>query len=307
MVIQRLWRYGAAGLVGAAVLWWWLAPQALPDVHSGLGGAAAPASGAAEQARAQRSPVEQQAHEALLRRPGLRYALEAWLLAADPSGDRATLQQRLQALAAQHFPPPYTEAAQALMARYLDYREGLQQVEPPKDLQDPDALRQSLAKLRQVQLKHFDAEEYDALFGDQQQLDDYTLARLDIARNPDLSPAQKQQALQEAQALLAPAERAARAQAQAALDAVAQTAAFEQQGADDATRLAQRSSAYGDEAAQRLAQLDQQERDWQARVAQYAQAQGQDSASLAQLRERLFTPQEQLRLDAALQMRKEAK
>lgn len=300
------WRLWAAFLAGAGLLWWWLSPATPPLPIRGPGNSPQNATSAAPRARQQLSLQEQEAHAALLRQPGLRYALEAWLQAADPSADPDTLAQRLQAVAAQHFPPPLTAPALALMGRYLDYRRSQGQLKPPPDLQDPDALRLSLAQLRGLQLQHFDAEEYDALFGAQQSLDDYTLARLDIAHNPDLNAAQKQQALAEAEALLPPPERAARAQAQAALDATAQSAAFEQQGTDDATRLAQRSSAYGAEAAQRLAQLDQQERNWQARLAQYAQAQaqaqGQDSASLQQLRTQLFTPQEQLRLDAALQL-----
>ena len=62
---------------------------------------------------------------------------------------------------------------------------------------------------------------------------------------------------------------------------------------------------YGAEAAGRLAQLDQEERDWNARLDQYQQglAQDLDANGLQQLRGRLFTPQEQLRIDAALALR----
>lgn len=305
--MRRALPWLAAALLGAALLAAW---QGAPGVASP---AASPSSNtdknqfkALSGKRKQLSKQEQEERAALLHTSGLREALESWLLAADPSADAAGLPARLQTLAAQHFPAPLTAQAQALMARYLDYRRSLAQLPPTPDLQDPDALRQALAQRRRVQLQHFDADEYEALFGAQQALDDYTLARLDIARSPDLDAAQKAQALAQTEALLPPAERAARAQAQAPIAAAAQTAQFEQQGTDDATRLAQRSSAYGAPAAERLAQLDAQERAWQARLAQYAQAQsqGQDSATLAQLRTQLFTPPEQLRLDAALQLRR---
>ena len=74
---------------------------------------------------------------------------------------------------------------------------------------------------------------------------------------------------------------------------------------DDRTRFVQRSARLGEEAAQRLAQLDAQDRDWNARLDGYARAQASqtDAQALALLRDRSFTPQEQLRLDGALALR----
>ena len=59
---------------------------------------------------------------------------------------------------------------------------------------------------------------------------------------------------------------------------------------------------------ERLARLDREERDWNARLDQYQQARsaGQDSARLDQLRQTLFTPEEQLRLEGALGLRSPA-
>ena len=237
--------------------------------------------------------------------PGLRDALEALLHAAGPASDPQALKAKLGALVAQHFPPALAQSALALARRYVDYRVALGQLKPPADPLDPDALRGAMAQLRTLQLQHFSAEEYDALFGAQLQLDQYTLARLDIERQAHLSAAQRQQALAGTEALLPPAARADRAASVAHVDAARQTAAFDAQGADDATRLAQRSALYGTEAAERMARLDHEERDWNARLDQYRQALGQglDDGGLQQLRGRLFTPQEQLRIDAALALR----
>lgn len=61
--------------------------------------------------------------------------------------------------------------------------------------------------------------------------------------------------------------------------------------------------------AQQLAQLDREERDWQARLDAYAagKARNDPGPQLNQLRQQLFTPEEQLRIDAALALRQQAR
>ncbi|GKT21976.1 lipase secretion chaperone [Acidovorax sp. SUPP3334] len=70
-------------------------------------------------------------------------------------------------------------------------------------------------------------------------------------------------------------------------------------------RSQRRGAQAGAQAAERLAQLDGQEQQWQLRLGQYQAAIGSAAAQgrLAQLRDELFTPQEQLRLNAALALR----
>ena len=301
---RKAWAWAGAGLLaGTGWLWWTQA-----DGAAGASAADAPASALAQagsappaSARAGTGPASTDA----LLAPGLRDALEALLHAAGPARDPEELKRRLESLVAQHFAPELAERALALARRYVDYRVAQGRLPPPDDPMDPDALRIAMAQLRKLQLQHFSAEEYDALFGAQLQFDQYTLARLDIARQAGLSPEQKRQALADAEALLPTAARAERAESVAHLDAARQTAAFDAQGTDDATRLAQRSAQHGAEAAQRMAQLDREERDWNARLDQYQQALGQGlgDGGLQQVRGRLFTPQEQLRIDAALALR----
>ena len=301
---HRAWAWAGVGmLAGAGALWWWLADSSPVQAPPGTMPATLPRAAGSGPVAATVGAGES-SPQALLT-PGLRDALEALLHAAGPANDPQALKAKLGALVAQHFPPALAHSALALARRYVDYRVALGQLKPPSDPLDPDALRAAMAQLRTLQLQHFSAEEYDALFGTQLQLDQYTLARMDIERQPHLSTAQRQQALAEAEALLPPAARADRAAAIAHMDAARQTAAFDAQGIDDATRLAQRSALYGTEAAERMARLDHEERGWHARLEQYrqAQAQGLDDGGLQQLRGKLFTPQEQLRIDAALALR----
>nr|WP_279343579.1 lipase secretion chaperone [Variovorax terrae] len=239
--------------------------------------------------------------------PTLRQVFEEMLLEAGEAGDPATLKQRLTALVPGRFPPGLVTRATALIERYVDYRVALGGLAPPADPQDPRALRTLLEARQRVRERHFSPEEYDALFAQEAPLDRYTLARLEIERNAGLTPAQKQAALREAEGELGEAERAARSAAVAHVAVAAQTAAFEAQGTSDSERYAQRRAQYGDDAARQLARLDQEEHDWQARLASYAgaqAAQGSSPEQLQQLRQQLFTPQEQLRVDAALAARR---
>lgn len=237
--------------------------------------------------------------------PGPRDELEAMLLEAGDMPDPQALKRRLADLVARRFGEALSTRALALAERYVDYRVALGELKPPEDATDPRALRDVLQARDALRRQYFDETEFDALFADQQALDRYTLARLEIERNRDLTAEQRRQALAGTETELDPQQRAERAQSVVQEAVGAQTAAFNAAGTDDHTRFAQRSARFGEDAAQRLAQLDAQDRDWNARLDDYARAQANqtDANALAQLRERSFTPQEQLRLDAALALR----
>ena len=306
---------GAIALVCAsavlAVGGWWLAPQESerPATHSAMqlaAGAAVRAprdnweglalSGAAAQSPAGADP---------LLTPGLRDELEAMLLEAGDVSDPQALKQRLAELVTRRFGDALSTRALALAERYVDYRVALGELKPPQDATDPRALRDTLQARDALRRQYFDEPEFDALFADEQALDRYTLARLEIERNPDLTAEQRRQALAGTETELAPQQRAERAQSVVQEDVGAQTAAFNAAGTDDRTRFTERSARFGDDAAQRLAQLDAQDRDWNARLDDYARAQASqtDATGLARLRDSSFTPQEQLRLEAALALR----
>jgi len=307
----------ACALLAAGALWW---PQAeapasasgapRTDQRSALPSAAeAPGAGTAgalaAPLRTATHRVPSQAGGDPLLAPGLRDTLEALLHAAGDAPDPEALKQRLEALVGQHFPAELATRALALARRYVDYRVALGRLKAPTDPTNPQGLREALEARHKVRLQYFDGDEYDALFAHAVDLDQYMLARLEIERNGALTPKQKRAALQDAEALLDPAQRDQRAEALAHVGVAQQTAAYNARGTDEPTRHAERSAQYGEDAAQRLAQLDRQEHEWQSRLDQYQQAGAalQDPAQLQQLRSQLFSPQEQLRVDAALALR----
>lgn len=308
----------ACALLGAAALWWLSTdtpPGRAGTPGTGMAGSApgATAPGADRMAGGPagllapppRAGTTDAGSSDPLLAPGLRDTLEALLHAAGDAPDPETLKQRLEGLVGQHFPASLSTRALALARRYVDYRVALGRLKAPADPTDPRGLREAMAERQKVRLQYFDGDEYDTLFAREAELDQYMLARLEITRNDTLTPAQKRTALQDAEASLDAERRAQRTQAVAHVGVAEQTAAFNAQGVDERTRHAQRSAQYGEEAAQRLAQLDRQESDWQSRLNQYQQARhaSTDPARLQQLRDQLFSPQEQLRIDAALALR----
>jgi lipase chaperone LimK len=239
---------------------------------------------------------------------GLRDTLEALLTEAleDGATDPAALKQRLAALVGKHFPAALATRALALAERYVDYRVALGQLRPPQDPNDPGALREALEARHKVRQQFFDGPEHDALFAREAELDRYTLARLEIARNTQLTAEQRAQALRDAENELPAVRRAERAATTEHLNAAAQTAAFNAQNTDERTRHAARSAQYGEAAAHAMAQLDREEQHWQQRLDQYNQARGQqgEGPALQQLRQQLFSAEEQQRIDAALALRR---
>lgn len=316
----RTWAVAAAvlALTTVAVVWWLGGPAGFGagDTHPSPAGAATASAGA----QVQPSPAQGADHSFFARRRaittdgpadpllvhGLRDTLEALLMEAGDASDPATLKQRLAALVNQHFPAALATRALALAERYVDYRVALGSLRAPQDLTDPRALRDALEARHKVRLQFFDDAEYDALFAREAELDRYTLARLEIERNTQLSPEQRAQALQAADNELSAERRAERSAATEHMAAAAQTAAFNASNADERTRYAARSAQYGPAAAQAMAQLDREEQHWNQRLDQYSQARAQqgEGPSLQQLRQQLFSPEEQQRIDAALALRR---
>ena len=308
----------ALALTTAAVVWW-LGFQGLPgagaphQVQGAAAGTATGTRGAQATARgldtsffARRQATDAESAVDPLLVDGLRDALEALLLEAGDANDPAALKQRLAVLIGSHFPAALATRALALAERYVDYRVALGQLRAPQDLTDPRAMRNALEARHKMRLQYFDGAEYDALFAREAELDRYTLARLEIERNTQLSPEQRAQALQAADNELSAERRAERSAATEHMAAAAQTAAFNATNADERTRYAARSAQYGPAAAQAMAQLDREEQHWNQRLDQYSQARAQqgEGPGLQQLRQQLFSPEEQQRIDAALALRR---
>lgn len=300
---------GGGAALAAALIVLWLVGRADPPPGLPSGGrvltrtATAPSASGVPQTTT-RLPVDPHTAADPFLTPDLRYQIEAMLLDAGDATTPEELKLRLSQLVRKHFGADLATRALALAERYVDYRVALGTLKAPRP-DDPTALRNSLNARERLRERYFAPEEHEALFERESALDRYTLARLEIQHNTGLTKEEKARALKDTEAELPPEQRADRAQAMAHLGAAAQTQDFEARSVDERTRYQLRSATYGTNAAQALARLDQEERAWNQKLDDYAaaKAQAHDPGQMQALRERLFTPQEQLRLEAALALR----
>lgn len=298
---------GGGAALAAALIVLWLVGRADPPPGLPSGGrvltrtANAPSASGVPQTTT-RLPVDPHTAADPFLTPDLRYQIEAMLLDAGDATTPEELKLRLSQLVRKHFGADLATRALALAERYVDYRVALGTLKAPRP-DDPTALRNSLNARERLRERYFAPEEHEALFERESALDRYTLARLEIQHNTGLTKEEKARALKDTEAELPPEQRADRAQAMAHLGAAAQTQDFEARSVDERTRYQLRSATYGTDAAQALARLDHEERAWNQKLDDYAAAKAHDPGQMQALRERLFTPQEQLRLEAALALR----
>lgn len=216
--------------------------------------------------------------------------------------DRAHAMAGAQASLLKAVPPHLHARALDLLRRYMEYGEDSMTL-PSADIGNLNALRHMFAMREVMRQKFFTAAEIDGLFGEQTRHDQFFVKKQEIQQQADLTAEQRRAAIETAeQALLSDAQRAARKAAVLHLDASAQTEAMNAQAVGADSRFVERALNYGAEAATRLAQLDDEAQRWNMRLDQYARA---DGDSREQLRKTLFTPEETLRLDAAIELRQQ--
>ena len=206
----------AAAVLAALAAGWWVAggasltgsagqPAQAPS--PGTFAATANLPGTRQSLTPGRQPAATSAEADVFLKDDLRFRFEAMLLEAGEATSPSALKMRLAALLSGHFVAGDRARALALLDRYVDYRVALGEIKGPADASDPRGLRVALEARQRLREKHFDSDEYSALFADEEELDRFTLARLEIERNPALTPAQQQAALRQAES--GPARRIA--------------------------------------------------------------------------------------------------
>ncbi|MDM0044941.1 lipase secretion chaperone [Variovorax dokdonensis] len=223
------------------------------------------------------------------------------LLGEARSRDKASLLKELRGKLIERLPPGWHERALGLLDRYIDMRAAMASIARP-DPNDPDALRRAMDIRDELRRRYFTAEEVEGLFGADMRLDRFALDKMDILRDERLEAAQKQEAIAKLEQThhLSTEQRQWRQEATLADQVGRQTEALIEHGATPQERFAQRARVHGPQAALRLAELDEQETSWQQRLDQYAHAGAEQQA---RMRDQLFSPEEQLRLTGALELR----
>lgn len=235
----------------------------------------------------------------------LRYLFDYYLAAlgeADLPAIRAQIEAELQ----RRLPAGPAAQAKRLLAQYLAYKRALVNLE--RELQPQanpaEAARVRLHAMQRLRNAYFSAQESTALFGASDAQDSDALARLDIAYDKSLNPAQRQARYAALDSQLTPQQRAERAAPTRIQRLEAEVEAARAAGADDNEIYRRRATALSPDAAARLAELDRETAAWQRRIVAYQAersrllSQQAGEAALQQLREARFSPMEQKRLGA---------
>ncbi len=206
--------------------------------------------------------------------------------------------------------PHAARQAKDVLARYFDFKQALRDLKPRKvaSARSVDTLRAALRSMQALRATYFDPGEVQALFAHADDDANAALQRMAIEQDPALDEAQRQARLAALDAALPADVRAAREAPLAIgrLQDAAQRIRAQGGSEDDVYRM--RAAATSPEAANRLADLDRDEAAWQARIATYREQRGSvlaqpgsdadRQAAMSDLRNRLFTPDEQRRLAA---------
>lgn len=229
-----------------------------------------------------------------------------------------TIIQRVKAYIRHRTPEPAQSQAISLFDQYMAYRAALRDVPEaggkPADQIDLDAIMTQKAAEQRLRQQYFSPEVIQAFFGDEDAYDQYTLQSLKIARNTQLSAAEKAEKTAE---LLKQLPEGLRESMQSTVQYQSleqQTAAWKARKGSAAELRQLRLNLVGSEATGRLEVLDQDNAQWQRRVDAYLLEQRkiisnpQWSAEQKQLmvvslrRQQGFSESEQLRLPAFEQM-----
>lgn len=221
------------------------------------------------------------------------------------------VRTRLVAYITSHLPPTAASEAEALLDHYLAYErdqgQAAEQAGSAATSLTLDAVSQRFETLQTLRARHFSAAERVAFFADDEALDRYTLARLRVLQDSSLTSAEKARRLSELTTGLPPAMRADLNVADTVQNLQALAADWRARGGSPQELRSAREQLVGPEATARLEALDRQRSEWSSKLQSY-QAQRkslladatlsglQREQALAQLRSRLFSPQEQLRV-----------
>ncbi|WP_274389447.1 lipase secretion chaperone [Paraburkholderia tagetis] len=275
-------------------------PQAGPDrLPAALAGTNAP-----------RLPTDGRGH--LARDPQVRLFFDYCVSAQTDLGETGLDGFVAREIAAQLDGTAAQAEALAVWQRYQAYRSALAQLPEPvaggaanAAQIDIDALRNTLAQRSALASREL-GEWSEPFFGAQFASQRHEVERLAISLDTHLTGAEKEARLVALDQQLPAAERKLREQAEAQGAALAQISALQDAHATPDRMRSDLTPVLGAEAAARVAQMQQDDDAWRAKYAAYASQRAQieaaqtagaaRDASIAQLRERIFTePGEALR------------
>ncbi|MCH8544399.1 MAG: hypothetical protein LAT61_12575 [Alcanivorax sp.] len=190
-----------------------------------------------------------------------------YFLATVGEEDLDAIRSRIAAHLDAALPPAAARQAWELFERYEAYGEATEQM-PGHDATIA-GMTEVLLRQQDLRQEWLGQEAADAFFGFDDAYDHHTLARMQVAQNPDLSEAERAQRLADLEANLPAPLREVRERANLPVSVSQEVAMMREQGASDYEIRAYREQSLGPAAAQRLEELDRQRIEWDQRYSGY--------------------------------------
>ncbi len=198
-----------------------------------------------------------------------------------------------------------------ILDEYIAYKKATQNLPDSSTGPHPDLaiLRGRMSALQSLRKQYFEPDVLQAFFGEQEVYDQYTLTRMQIMQNTQLSPEAKASALAEALDTL-PMQLRQSMQPQIQYESLQTLTSDWKKRHGSAAQLRQiRENLVGAAAADRLETLDQAQNQFDGKVQQFLQQRSalmnnsalspdEQQNQVDQLRSSLFSPQEQIRVHA---------
>lgn len=157
-----------------------------------------------------------------------------------------------------------------ILGDYLGYRQAAEALATAQH-ESLDDVRQVLGQLQDLRREYLGSDVADGFFGEEEKRLQVILDRQAILADESLTEDERENALAQLDQLLPEHSAQLRQRSRAVVETSLKVQALREQGAPEAEVRALRMEAYGAEATQRLSQLDEQRRQWQARLSHYQQ------------------------------------
>lgn len=225
----------------------------------------------------------------------------------------STIMARIKAYIRHRLSEPAAGEAEKILAGYAAYKQALDalpKIPPQADGGiNLEAIQQQMTQVQSLRSQYLGQEVIQAFFGDEDAYDRYTVSRLQVLQSKGLSDKQRAQQLAMLQQQLPPAMQQTLKVANSVQDLNALTADWKKRGGTAQELRDIREALVGPEAADRLEALDSENSDWERRMSGWVSqrdallantglSESDKQAQISQLRSKLFSAEELLRVQA---------
>ena len=233
-----------------------------------------------------------------------------YFLSAQGEEPLATIVRRLRAYIHHTLSGDAAAEAEQLLESYIGYLDDVAALDSPVTPGqgiDPAQLRAQKEQLAAIRAGRFDAIANEAFFAEEEAYDRYTLARLEVMQNENLSPDERASRLAALESQLPPELQESMRDITRYQDLQTLTQEWKETDGNPANLQQMRENLVGREAAERLAKLDQERAQWQQRVDSWLRereailsntgiSEADKERQIDAARSRLFNEQEQIRV-----------